>query len=275
MSRISPSPRPVFSHLRCRQIANSDLTGVANLLARESPRRDVQYWLRTLGRLSVHSTPRGLPRYGYLLENEGNPVAVILLIFSKVRTDNSSILRCNVSSWCAEPAFRTHASLIIQQALKYENVTYLQISPAKHVIPTIEAQGFLQYSNGQFAAIPALSWKATNCHVTLSRPHFEPNAPFEPYERELLLEHTGYGCISLWCTTSERAYPFVFLPRLLKRVIPCGQLVYCRDVADFVRFSRPIGSFLALRGRPLVLIDSNGPIPGLIGRYFEGRAPKL
>jgi hypothetical protein len=66
----------------------------------------------------------------------------------------------------------------------------------------------------------------------------------------------------------------VFRPRVHKGVIACAQLVYCRGVEDFVRFAGPIGRFLALRGRPLILIDSNGPIPGLLGKYFDGRMPK-
>ena len=42
-----------------------------------------------------------------------------------------------------------------------------------------------------------------------------------------------------------------------------------------VRFlAGPIGRYLAVRGRPLVIIDSNGPIPGLIGKYVDGKAPK-
>jgi hypothetical protein len=43
---------------------------------------------------------------------------------------------------------------------------------------------------------------------------------------------------------------------------------------DFIEFARPIGSYLALHGRPFVLIDSKGPIPGLVGRYFDGASPK-
>jgi len=54
----------------------------------------------------------------------------------------------------------------------------------------------------------------------------------------------------------------------------CFELVRSRISMSSIRFSRPIGSFLALRGRPPALIDSNGPIPGLTGRYFEGVAPK-
>jgi hypothetical protein len=44
-------------------------------------------------------------------------------------------------------------------------------------------------------------------------------------------------------------------------------LAYCRDLEDFVRFAGPLGRFLAWRGFPLVVLDSNGPIRGLVGTY--------
>ena len=47
-----------------------------------------------------------------------------------------------------------------------------------------------------------------------------------------------------------------------------------------MRFAGPLGRFLAWRGMPLVFIDANGPIPGLMGRFvgwgprfFRGRNP--
>ena len=39
---------------------------------------------------------------------------------------------------------------------------------------------------------------------------------------------------------------------------------------DLRRFAGPIGRFLALRGRLLARFDSDGPIPGMIGRFREG-----
>ena len=87
-------------------------------------------------------------------------------------------------------------------------------------------------------------------------------------------DHAEYGCICLWCVTPETAYPFVFLPRVIKRIIPCAQLIHCPDIQDFIRFAKPIGSYLGMRGRPFVLIDANGPIPGLPGKYFGGKSPK-
>jgi hypothetical protein len=60
----------------------------------------------------------------------------------------------------------------------------------------------------------------------------------------------------------------------VKGLIPCAQLIYCRDIQDFVRFARPLGRYLARRGRPLVIVDSNGPIAGLVGTYLGGKSPK-
>ena len=93
-------------------------------------------------------------------------------------------------------------------------------------------------------------------------------------EQDILQRHAEHGCISLWCEAAGRAYPFVFRPRLVKRAIPCAQLIYCRDVGEFVRFAGPIGRYLAQRGKPFVIIDSNGAIPGLVGTFHPGRMAK-
>lgn len=258
--------------LRSRQIRESDFVAVIDLLARGFRVRSRRYWRRALAQLASHPTPAGLPRYGYLLEYNGRTVGVILLIFSAVPDGGTSAIRCNLSSWYVEPQFRSHAPLLISQAIRHKNVTYVNISPALHTRPIIEAQGFSRYGNGQFVTVPALSRGCGQEQARVVDLDALNDAPAE--DRSLLLDHRAYGCISLWCKTPDDAYPFAFVPRRLKGLIPCTQLIYCRDIADFVRFAQPIGRYLAARGRPLVIIDSNGPIAGLVGRYFEGRAPK-
>jgi hypothetical protein len=259
--------------VRCRQIGDADISSVAALLEKGFPARSCGYWFQVLERIATHPTPADMPKYGYLIESAGTPVGAILLISSKIQESETPAIRCNVSSWCAEPDFRIHAPLLISQATRKKDVTYFNISPARHTQPIVEAQGFSRYSNGQFAAsvFPAIRRRFA---AQIVGSHVYPNAHFEPYERELLLDHAQYGCISIWCTTYERAYPFVFVPRIVKRIVPCVQLIYCRHIEDFIRFAQPIGSYLGLRGRPFVLIDSKGPIPGLVGKYYDGIAPK-
>jgi hypothetical protein len=221
----------------------------------------------------MHPTPTGYPRFGYLMEIGGAPIGVILLIYSTLQYGSSCTVRCNVSSWYVEPAYRPHATLLISQALRKKDITYVNISPASHVRRIVEAQGFSRYSNGQFVAFPALSPRVCD-DVTVLRADTRPDVAFEPFEQDILLAHAQYGCTSFWIRTVDRAYPFVFLPRVVKRCIPCSQLIYCRSMEDLVRFSKPLGRFLLSRGKPLLLIDANGPIPGLRGKYVEGAAPK-
>lgn len=264
---------PTSPNLRSRSITDSDIDNVAALLAKGFNRRTREYWLRALDRLAKHAPPAGFPKYGYLMEIGGVPVGVILLIFSTVQNDGSYAVRCNVSSWYVDPAYRAHATLLISQALRRKDIAYVNISPASHVQRIIEAQGFSRYSSGQFITIPVL-FRLTGDNGVLLQADTRPDVAFEPFERDLLLAHAGYGCISFWIRAADRAYPFVFLPRIIRRCIPCAQLIYCRAIEDLVRFSRPIGRFLLSRGQPLLLIDSNGPIPGLLGKYVEGVAPK-
>jgi hypothetical protein len=208
------------------------------------------------------------------MEADGTPIGVILLIFSAIRNGSSSAIRCNVSSWYVEPDFRAYATLLISNALKKKDVTYTNISPASHVQPIVGTQGFSRYSSGQFVSLPVLASRASDSHARVVEFETHPNVAFEAFEREILASHAAYGCMSFWIATADRAYPFVFLPRIVKGWIPCAQLIYCREIEDFVRFSKTIGWFLLKRHKLLVIVDSNGPIPRLFGKYFEGVSPK-
>ena len=262
------------SKARSRPITDSDVAGVVDLLTKGFRRRSRQYWCEALERLAKHPTPTGFPKYGYLLQADDSIVGVILLIFTTIGTGIDRVTRCNVSSWYVDAAFRIYATLLTSQAFKHKDVTYLNISPETNVQPIIEAQGFSRYCNGQFLALPVLSRASDHAEVRVFSASKCPDVPFEPFERDLILSHLEYGCIGVWCATSQSAYPFLFVPRVVRGFVPCAQLIYCRHIEDFVRFARSIGWFLSWRGRPLVIVDSNGPIPGLAGKYFNGVSPK-
>jgi hypothetical protein len=261
--------------IRCRQIAEADIAAVTALLARGFSNRDDQFWQTALQQLGRHEPPPGLPKYGYLLESGGVPVGTLLLICSAVRHGDTVASRCNLSSWYVEPAFRAYAPLLVSRAVAHKDVTYLNVSPAPHTRPIIEAQGFSRYCDGIFVAVPMLNGLfGGEAGVQISDAGTRPAVAFDPADEVILSQHAALGCISLWCATSERAYPFVFRPRFVRKIIPCAQLIYCRDTADFVRFAGPIGRYLVRRGKPFVIVDANAAMPGLIGAYCRGRMPK-
>jgi hypothetical protein len=260
--------------IRCRQIGEADIPAVAALLKRGFPNRTQQFWFNALRQLTLREPPSDCPKYGYLLESAGVPVGAILLICAAMRQGGRVATRCNLSSWYVDPAFRTYATLLVSQALRHKDVTYLNVSAAPHTWPIIEAQGFSRYCDGIFIAVPMLNRLLPGAAVKVFDASRQPEASFDPFEQDILLRHAEHGCISLWCETPERAYPFVFRPRLVKHVMPCAQMIYCGDIGDFVRFAAPIGRYLALRGKPFVIIDSNGRIPGLVGVFSHGSMPK-
>jgi len=261
--------------IRCRQIGERDVPAVAQLLARGFPNRKRQFWLQGLDQLARREPPRDLPKYGYLLETNGEVVGAILLICAAMRPGGAAEPpRCNLSSWYVEPAYRAYASLLVSHALRHKDVTYLNVSAAPHTWPIIEAQGFLRYSEGLFISLPVLNSRSGGETVHVFDASRRPAVAFDRFDQEVLDQHAGHGCISLWCATAERAYPFVFRRRLVKDFIPYAQLIYCRDIADFVRFAGPLGWHLAWRGRPIVIVDSNGVIPGLAGIFRRGKNPK-
>ena len=56
--------------------------------------------------------------------------------------------------------------------------------------------------------------------------------------------------------------------------LPGMRLIYCRSIAEFIHCAGPIGRFLLKRGYPSVVLDANGPIPGLLGAYIRARGRK-
>jgi hypothetical protein len=278
MYSTSTPTRP--PRIRCRQIVETDTDEIVNLLTRGFRGRlangfrgrSRDYFACALKRLSAHPTPPGFPKYGYLLESEGAPVGVLLLLYSSVFGDGETRVRCNVSYWYVEPGFRSHAAMLVSLALKHKQVTYFNLSPAPHTVPILEAQGYARYCAGRFFAVPAFCPRSHVGRVQAVTPDICPDEDLPSSEIELLLAHAGYGCLSLVCTSASGRHPFIFrLGRV--RLLPYAYLVYCRGLEDFVRFAGPLGRFLARRGFPTVVVDSDGPIPGLVGMY-SGRSPK-
>jgi hypothetical protein len=258
--------------IRCRMIAEADAPALAELLTRGFPGRSPSYWRRAFETLARRDAPQNFPRFGYLLEQEGRPIGAILMIFSGAGETN---IRCNISSWYVEEEHRGYASLLIAAAVRHKDVTYVNVSPAAHTWPVIEAQGFTRYCEGQMLTVPALSSWTQNA---LARP-FDVKRDYGDaltrQEHELLTAHKRHGCLCFIVQTKRECCPFVFLQRrVLRGLLPTLQLVYCRDIADFRRFAGPLGRSLLRHRHPTVLIDASEPMQGVFGIFMRDRGPK-
>jgi hypothetical protein len=261
---VLSSPR-----IRCRQIEDVDTDAIAHLLTKSGFSGSKEYWLGCLHRLAEHPTPAGYPKYGFLLEVNGMAVGVLLLITTS--TPDREAVRCNVSSWFVWPAFSAYAPLLVKCALSCNEVTYFNISPLPHTFKSLIAQGYILYCDGRYVAIPVVGRGRTKGRAKEADASVRPGTDLSHYEVKLLTDHAAYGCLSIVVTVAGNRYPFVFQVGRKFHIIRFAYLIYCRDLQNFLELAKPIARFLAKRAIFLVMIDANGPIDGLIGRYRKSR----
>jgi hypothetical protein len=243
--------------VRCRPIADSDLDGLADMLARGFPASRRSYWTNGFAQWRNLPLVEGVPRYGYVLDGGFGPVGVILLISSL----RGGQIISNLSSWYVEPQWRAHSTLLISLATKLKHVTYLNASPAPHTWRTLQAQGFVPCNFGR-SAVFALPGRGT---VRETIPDGLPEA-------QLLRDHRAMGWTSLVVDKDGQASPFVLKPRRLEKPpVPVMDVMFCRGPEDFRRCAPALAKHFLPRGRMGFLID--GKQPGL-SHYVEGKEPR-
>ncbi len=264
--------------IRCREISEADIDAVADLLTHGFFGRSRDYWLQGLGRQAAREVPKGYPRFGYMLDNGGAVVGVLLLLYSSRGNSSEPSIFCNLSSWYVDPAFRNYAPLLTRIAQKNKEVTYLNISPATWTWPIIETQGFNAYCNGLFFSFPALSRVKPGMTVETVASDAQAVEGLSRTELDLLTRHARYGCLSIVCRTpAGDVFPFILLPLRIRRgwiAPPAMQLIYCRAVAEYVQCAGAIGRALIGHGKISVLLDANASVPGLIGIFSSARGRK-
>lgn len=267
-----PAVKPRF-----REIQESDVEAIADLLTRGFVYRSRDYWMHGLRRQGARSLPQDAPRYGYLMENDVKPVGCLLQIYSTRTIDGQAAICCNNSSWYVDPEFRNYAALFASMTQKRKDVTYFNVTPATQTWPILEAQGFKIYCRGLYFSFPALSRGGADMQVEVVTPDTASIAGLPDDELAVLKRHASYGCLSLVCRTAIEAIPFIFFSLRKRRGIiplPALQLGFCHEIADYVRCAGAIGRYLLWRGSPIVILDANGPIAGVAGVYSEARGRK-
>jgi hypothetical protein len=269
----APRPPTVAGGVLRREITETDLEMILDLLCEgffQLPRR---YWASVLEKLRNRTVPDGLPRYGFMLESQGRAVGLLLMIVSVVHRDGKSMTRSNGASWLVHPDFRIYAPLLLDRSLRVPVDCHLNVFAEPHTFPLIESRGFKRLTNGVFIAVPAMvpGWRHTR--IVNAGNLDKAKHPIPDTDREILVDHLRAGRISLWVETNDGGYPFIFRRRRIRSWVPCADLIYCRDLEDFGHLAGAIGRYLLYRGMPIVMATCNGPIPGIPGKYIDGKFP--
>ncbi|GEO97816.1 hypothetical protein GCM10007887_02060 [Methylobacterium haplocladii] len=253
--------------MRCRRVGPADIDALGLLLTQGFPARSLVDWRRSLTQLRAWTEAERLPGLGFVLADGDALVGCLLTLYGAGGT------RCNMSSWYVEEGYRRFGTMLVSAALRDRSITYVNISSERHTRPIIEAQGFRRYTEGVMLAAPLASLAGLG-RATISAGRPGADVTVDPAEAALMEHHAALGCITFWCVADGRAYPFVVARRLIKGRLPIAQIVYCAEALDWRRLSHAVGRALARHGLFLLLLDAQGAVPGLPGRFLAGRMPK-
>jgi len=272
----SPSPKPTTKTptIVCRQIEGRDCSEVVDCLTRGFPERSREYWTRGVEVLANRPRVDDFPRYGHLLEVDGAVVGVLLQIFSARDDARGPAVHCNLSSWCVDPDYRALAFLLQSQSTKRRDVTYINISPAPHTAPFLEATGFRRFAAGRILFAPLLTRRRGNARVLKFQVDCAEAKLLSASDRRLLADHAARGCIALVGVKDNVAKPLIFQRRSAAAGLLRGlHVIYCRDNDDLAAFAKPLGWFFARRGLFFCIADADEAIRGLVGKFMRGSSP--
>jgi hypothetical protein len=274
------APKPERAKTRCRIIEESDLDAVIGLLRAGFADRSEAYWRNGLAHHRAQPLPDGVPRYGYLMERDGEAVGVLLALYRVIEDEAGTHLRCNLSSWYVKPEYRSLGTLLDGFAMRDRSVTYVNVSPAPQTWAMHKARGFKTICAGQMLALPLLGRHRGRARAVSPA----TLALLPPAEARLVADHVSYGCLGLVWSHGPVAGALLFQRRAIKVLpgrfawlrFPGLQLVYHSPNLDLAACLGAVGRHLMLRrGMPWFVLDALERCADIPGRYFPGRAPKF
>ena len=271
MDLSGPQPK-----VRVRTLDFGDQEGVIACLSRHFPERSDAYWRAGWSQLATREVPDGCPRFGHCLDAGGAIVGVLLVIHSARGEGGDTLLTANNSSWCVDVTHRMFAGGLALGAMRRKDVVYTNVSAAPHTLRSLPALGYQAINSGQFLFAPLLAPRRGGARAQSFDEGSAAAARLPAWERRLLADHAALGCFSCVVETDSRVYGFVTInERILRGRIPCAEVIYGGSGEALALCAGSIGRDVLRLRQGLLLVDSNGPVPGLLGRYIVGRNLKF
>lgn len=253
--------------MKIREIREADLPAVTALFAEAFPRRRPNYWHRGFKNMRELPAISGHARYGYLCEVDEKVQAALLALSTQV---GDACPRINLSAWCARPAYRMMAALLHARVMKQKAESYLNLTPAEHVVPMMQAFGFKPYTGGA-CLLDARAALHSSRGLYLARYDPSNNNDLSAELTSIASRHFRYGCTVLMLYHgSAPAELLIYRVKWLKGILPCAQMIYGAP-EGVLAAAGPLMRHLLKRAIGLALVDITAQCDMFGARIYAGR----
>lgn len=184
-------------------------------------------------RFSIHHWPFDEGCFGYALEERGELVGFLGLIFSAREVEGSRVRICNPSCWIVKPEFRSESLALLSPLAGLRDYTIVNLTPSAEVLPIFRLMKFrdLEGSLRIFLPRPELAFLSARRRVV-----FDPDrigSLVGPEDRRILEDHRNLGCHHL-ALTGPDGYCYLVVTRRKKRRFTVAHIHYLSNLELFL-----------------------------------------
>ncbi len=253
-----------------RPISFEALDTTLPILSRGFPGMRRAGWIAAIARLRAFGAPDMQAPAGYLLEQQGREVGVILTIPSQRADDTDAPRRIvNLSSWYIDPEHRWRAPRMLQTVTACDETLFTDLTATPSVRSMIGRFGFRDWTEGALIlALPWLAMKAAGPSHVVPLRDLPPDA-FAGPTRRMLDRHAALDCIAGGLWDGKALHPLIF-SRKTSRGIRLARLIFSDDRATIFAHLPAISRFL-LREKIMLLAVNADRRERAAGSIFRWR----
>jgi hypothetical protein len=240
-----------------RPISFEALHTTLPILSRGFPAMRRGGWNAAIEKLRAFGASDPQARAGYLLEDKGQDVGVILTIPSQRAGDSDEPRQIeNLSSWYVDPDHRWRAPRMLQTVTASSTTLFTDLTATPAVRSMIGRFGFRGWTDGTLIfALPLFAMKAAGRSQVVPLRDLPPDAFAEPVRR-MLDRHAALDCVvgALW--DGAAIHPLIF-SRKTYRGIRAARLIFADDRATMFANLPAISRFLLREKFMLLAVNAN------------------
>ena len=218
-----------MASLDLHPIDDSNVDAAASMLERGFPERGRAFWEAGIQRiLTMHDAARH-PPIGYLMSVGNDSAGVVLTIPSQRPGALGPINVIHLAAWYMKEQYRWLALRMMKKIVAAANTVFFDLTPneAAQMINRrlgfdLLAEGFLIY----LLPFTALRFGGQGRIESLAQAADE----LSPYDRQMLEQHHGLGCLVGALRSGSRVSPIIFAP-MQRRRLPGARLIRAESKA--------------------------------------------
>src|SRR5688572_18142205 len=148
-------PEIMTPRVEIRDAVAADIEAVANLLAAGFRQVPVAFW-RTM--LTTPWLPaESIPDIGAVVVSGGEVVGFLGAKYSNRQVGKRLERFCNVFAWYVAEEYRRYSLSLLSFVLRRPNLTFVNVTPASHVLPLFERLRFVLADEHRLICTPSLN----------------------------------------------------------------------------------------------------------------------